>query len=1079
MKRVCFLLICFAVFPVLAFAQFDAATVVGTVRDTTGAVVAGAAITLTSLDTGLTAKTVTDDYGNYVFPSVRIGTYELKAEREGFTTASSGEIRLSVNTKQRVDLQLGVAQISTAVEVTGVAPLVETDSSQRGQVIGHIQAVELPLNGREYSSLTLLTSGVRASSIGTGSSLTPREGSFNVNGLRSTFNNFLLDGIDNNAYGTSNQGFSNQVMQPPPDAVAEFQVVTNNMSAEYGRSGGATINVAYASGTNQYHGSLWEFVRNTSLNAVGFFRPRVGNTLPFHRNQFGGVFGGPIVANRAFFFIDYEGYRQIRDLVTFSTIPTLAQRQGILPVTVTNPLTGKTYPAGTQIPQSDIQPFARKVLADLPLPTSGGTANNYQILQVFRNYTDKYDAKFDYSITPRMNGFARAGQRKANLFDQPPVPLPSGGGGNGSTRVLNQQLAFGLTYVPSAVQYLEFRFGVSRTRGGKSPAAVGTPNALDAYGIPGLPVDPRISGGLPTQLISGYSDLGRQATNPQWQYPTAYDPKLNYSLVRGRHTLKAGFEFQRIQTEVQDVNPLYGRDTYAGRFSGDNFGDFLFGLRSQYALSNIFIANLRQQMYFTYLQHDFHWTSKLTLNLGVRHEYATPHWEAENKLTNFDPAGRSMLTAKDGSIYNRALIHPDGNNWAPRIGFAYSAARNTVIRGGIGVSYIHFNRAGAANLLPINGPQVVNAVVNQTPAQSTFRNTQQGYPVGLASPQTFDALQANITYMPADTRTSYLTSWFFSIQRQLSNSMLVDLAYVGNRSNKLMVFANANQAVPNLPGQNLPLQQRRPIPNFSDITIAFNGGVSNYNSFQLRFERRFDKGLSILDSFTWSKAIDTAAGSLESPNGNFPAPQDFYNRKNDKGLSAYNQPLTNVTSLVYQLPVGRGQGFLNSISPLADAFVGGWQISFINTVSSGAAVTFTYQPSAALIVSGIQQDFRGANNYRPDIIGNPVLPKSQRSVTSYFNRDAVVIPAGPAPFGNAGRNTIRSDAFAQLDFAAAKKIALAHEGRTYLQFRAEIFNLLNKTNFLAPNANRTAGAFGTITATYDPRLVQLGVKVTF
>jgi hypothetical protein len=387
-------------------------------------------------------------------------------------------------------------------------------------------------------------------------------------------------------------------MQPPPDAVAEFKVVTNNMSAEYGRSAGATINVAYASGTNRFNGSAWTFVRDTSLNATGFFRPASGEKPPLEREQFGGVFGGPIVRNRAFFFGDFEGFRQTRKLVAFSAIPTLAQRSGVLSVDVRNPLTGATYPAGTQIP---LTALARKVLSALPEPTAAGTGNNYQILQQFENDTDKAAAKVDFQISPSASAFARVGWRDVDVRDQPPIPLPSGGGGNGQTYVENVQLATGSTWVLGAGSLLEARFGWSRTRAGKNPVALGSASALDDFGIPGLSTDPRVAGGLPTQLITGFSDLGRQATNPQWQYPTVFNPKVNYTWLAGGHSLKTGYEFQHVATEVQDVNPLYGRDSYAGQFTRPtgaaasnlyNLADFMLGLRSQYALSNILVANL-------------------------------------------------------------------------------------------------------------------------------------------------------------------------------------------------------------------------------------------------------------------------------------------------------------------------------------------------------------------------------------------------------------------------------------------------------------------------------------------------------
>ena len=465
-----------------------------------------------------------------------------------------------------------------------------------------------------------------------------------MNGLRSMFNNFLIDGVDNNAYGTSNQGFSNQVMQPPPDAVSEFKVVTNNESAEYGRAAGATINVAYKSGGNSLHGSAWEFNRNTALNATGFFVPPSGQKPSLDRNQYGAVAGGPIVKNRAFFFADFEGFRQDREQAAFSTIATAAERAGIFPVAVRDPRTGAVYAAGTPIPMT---PFARQVLNGLPAPTNGGASNNYVTQQAFTNHTDKLGGKIDLRVSDALSASARYGWRDLATTDQPPIPLPSGGAGNGDIYARNKQLALGATMVPNNTSLFEARFAWSSTQGGKNPPALGSASAFDVYGISGLPTDPRISGGLPTQLITGFSDLGRQATNPQWQYPSVWNPKLNYTRLVGRHSLKTGYEFQHIDTEVMDVNPLYGRDTYSGQFTRPagvaannvyNLADFSLGLRSQYALSNALVANLRQNMHFVYAQDDLRVNDRLTLNLGLRYEYGSPIYEANNVLTNFDPA---------------------------------------------------------------------------------------------------------------------------------------------------------------------------------------------------------------------------------------------------------------------------------------------------------------------------------------------------------------------------------------------------------------------------------------------------------
>lgn len=1085
MAAVALLLAFVAIGAAPAFAQFDTATVLGTVRDDTGGVVPGATVTLTSLDTGIETTRVSDGNGNFEFMTVRVGRYRVSAELDGFAVALAADVQVTIGARQRVDLRLEPGAITATVSVVGAATRLETDTSQRGQLITAAQVVELPLNSREYATLALLSPGVRQSALSTGG-FTPREGSFNVNGLRSTFNNFLLDGLDNNAYGTSNQGFSNQVMQPSPDSVAEFRVVTNNLSAEYGRSGGATVNVASRSGTNQFRGAAWEFYRDTKLNATGFFRPATGEKPPLRRNQFGGTFGGPILRNKAFFFADYEGFRQSRKLVAFQTIPTPAQRQGVLPVAVRNPLTGEVFPAGTQIPMTD---FARKVLAGLPDPNvPGAAANNFTLLQEFKNDNDKYNGRVDVQLNPLLSLFGRYGYRNVDIFDDPPLPLPSGGAGNAFTFVTSRQFATGFTWARSGSSLLEGRLGWSRTEAGKNPHGLGTPGALEAFGISGLPTDPRVAGGLPTQIITGFSDLGRQATNPQWQFPEMWNPKVNYTWVAGRQSLKTGYEYQFIKTEVQDVNPLYGRDQYNGQFSRPagvgannvyNLADFMFGLRANYALSTFLIANLRQQMHFAYIQDDFRVNDRLALNLGLRYEYATPWYEQDNIMSNFDPDTRQMVLAREGSLRERALIEPDRNNFGPRLGFAYTLTPRTVMRGGYGISYIHFHRAGGANVLSINGPQSVTAVVTQSnPLAPTFRPTQQGYPEGFADPSRFNPLAANVTYMPEDYRSSRVQSYYISVQREVAQNMIVDVAYVANKSDGLLLFANFNQAVPNNPQGTIPLAQRRPIPEFGDITYSFNGGRSQYDSLQIKYDYRMRGGLMLLNSFTWSRALDNAAGSLENPNGNSAAPQNFFDLDADWGTSGYDEPFNNTTSFVWELPVGLGRRWMSAASPLVDALLGGWTLSGISTAKSGAPVNLRYTPAAAFLVSGITQDFRGANAYRPNVVGDPY--GDRKSITNYLNRDTVLIPTDPSqPFGNAERNSVRAPHFWQIDFVATKNFRVPVGSQTRAQFRLEAFNLFNRVNFGAPNGNRSAGGFGAITSTFDARQIQLGVKLTF
>ncbi len=1059
-----------------ALAQFDSAVVVGTVRDSSSAVVPGAKVTLTSAETGISVSKTTGDDGNFEFAAVKPGMYVVTAEKTGFALALVDNLRAQVGARLRVDLMMPVGQMTEKVQVTAESPLLETDSSQRGQVITGDQTRALPLLSREYSSLALLTTGVKLGGASLTTGNTPREGAFNVNGLRSVFNNFLIDGVDNNAYGTSNQGFSNQVMQPAPDAIGEFKVVTNNMSAEYGRAAGATINVSYRGGTNVLHGSAWEFLRDDSLNATGFFKPASGKPA-INRSQFGGVVGGPIIKNRAFFFGDYEGQRQTRRLTAISSIATPAQRQGVFAVDIRDPRTGTVYPAGTPIPMTD---FARKVLSPLPDTTSAGNANNYATLQEFTADYNKANGKIDLQATPAVSVFGRYGFRNLDTFDQPPIPLPSGGSGNGAIYARNRQAVFGMTWAPGSTSLLEARFGYSWTQAGKNPPALGTKSAFDQFGLPGLPDDPRIAGGLPTILITGYSDLGRQATNPQWQYPTVYNPKVNYTWTNGAHSFKTGYEFQRIATEVQDVNPLYGRDNYNGSFTRPsgaaasnlyNLADFELGLRAQYALSSVLVAHLRRNMQFTYLQDDWRATDRLTLNLGLRYEYSTPYWERDNILSNYDPASNTIVKASDGSLADRALVSPDRNNFGPRLGFAYTATPHTVVRGGYGVSYVHFSRAGGGDLLPINGPQVVNAVVNQAdPTVPSFLPAEQGYPAGLADPSQFNPLTANITYMPNDFHSSPVQSWYVSVQQELSRNMLLDVAYVANRADDLLLFANYNQAAPNNTAGTIALANRRPIPGFADITYAFNGGKSRYKALQTKFEWRMSRDLTVLSSLTLSQTKDNGSQSLENANGNFPAPQDFRNLAADFGYSEYHQPYNSTTSFVWSLPFGSDR------SKVMNAIIGGWQLAGINRVTAGEPVTLTYTAGATFVVSGIAQDFRGANNYRANVTCDPLAPSNERTITNWFNKSCVAAPTDPSqPFGNAGRNSVRGPNFWQMDLAASKRFQIA--GPASFEFRLEAFNLFNHTNFRAPNGNRSSGAFGTITATQDPRQLQLGFKL--
>lgn len=1077
-------------------AQSETATVLGTVRDANGAGVVGANVTLKNIATSITATTVTSDSGDYQFANVRIGDYQIIVEAAGFNRTIADRINLTVNSRQRADIALQVATAEVAVTVTGAAELLETESSDKGQVIQRKQIVALPLNGRSYANLALLAPGVRESHTNSPAGGGGREAAFNVNGLRATVNNFLLDGVDNNAYGTSNQSFSSQVVQVSPDAIAEFKVQTNTYSAEFGRAGGAVINATYRSGTNEFHGSAWEFHRNTVLNAVGFFKPVGGVKPPLIRNQFGFTFGGPIIKDRTFFFGDYEGFRQIQKNLVFSTLPTLAQRQGIFSVDVKNPITGVVYTAGTPVPMT---PFAQKVLSELPLPNvaSSGTgiqASNYSELVQNKLFSDKYNVRIDHKLSDVFSLFGRWSWRKSAGFEGPNIPGNSGSNQNGFVDILNKQLTVGGTYSFSNASVFDLRFGWSKIDAGKRPPLTGGPSMFDLYGIPGLPSDPEVTGGLTTQTISGFSQLGRQATNPQYQNPENINIRPSYTMGFGNHSIKLGYEYLRVNTEVQDTNPLMGLDTYGGQFSRVagaannlyNLADFMFGARSQYEFATLAVAQMRQRFHYAYVQDDWKVNRKLTLNLGLRYEFGTPYWEKENRLSNYDPVTNSIVLASDS---DRSLVDSDKNNFSPRLGFAYNIFDKTVLRGGYAKGFTFMNRLGSADVLGTNYPIVTRANVPQNPGSplcvgtafqpNCFRPTQDGYPTGLPNNV--------VLYIPRDMPTASIQNWQLSVQRELFADLVIDVAYVGNKASDTVLLADLNQARPltqaeaALPSTQWPsVDARRPIAGFKSISAVLPEGFSNYNALQVKLEKRFSKGLYLLNSFTWSKAMDNGSQVLEEAGGNEGRPQDVHNFKADKGIGAYDQPFNNTTSFVYELPIGRGRWLGNDWHPVADAILGGWTINGINTMNSGSPITFRYSLTGTQSITANLPSFIGGIAPRPNVTCDPINREDRPDPRlGYFNAACLSIPPVWSPFGNVGRNTARGPRYFNFDLGLHKQFKLPITEFTRIDFRAEFFNLFNKTNFGSPAATVGGAGFGNITSAFPARQIQLALKVHF
>jgi len=897
--------------------------------------------------------------------------------------------------------------------------------------------------------------------------------------MRSTYNNFLLDGLDNTYYGTSNQGYSSQVIQPSPDAVAEFKVITSNYSAEYGRVGGGVVNAALRSGTNQFHGTAYEFLRNTALNAGGYEFSQPYVKPPLQRNQFGATIGGPFIKNKLFFFGDYEGFRQLQHYPNFDSIPNANDRQGILPVAVVNPFTGVLYPANTQIPIASINPFAAAVLNALPAANAGAPgsrSNNYQALLLIRDYSDKYDAKIDGQINDKMSTFLRWSQRKDVQYYQPSMSGFAGGDGNGYIHAIDQNAAWGYTWTVNATSLFEARLGFTHVLAGKAPPYVGGPSLQSLFGIQGLPTSSNLTGGLNTQTVSGFATaFGRQTSNPQFQNPTSWNPKLNYSKSIGSHSVKLGYEYLLVHTEILDTNPLYGQDSY-------NLADFIFGAPSQINLGSYAVVNLRQYVHSFYLQDDWRVTPKLTVNVGLRYEFATPLYERDNNYSNFNPATLNMDKAVAGTLKQRSLVKPDWLDLGPRLGLAYSIDSKTVIRSGYGISYDFFNRVGSA-LEGINAPQALFGVLTQTiptggPVPAGFLNTINSFTTGIANPSAFKPSVSNVVYLQPDMRWPYIQNWFFSVQRQLSKDTVLEVAYNGNHSLRLPIIADYNQAAPNLPGQSLPYTARAPIPSYGPITWVDPAGNNHYNGLSARLEHRFGGGLYFLNSFTWGNAIGDSEQALETYAGASQAnPQNIHNLGAEAGPTSFDVKFNNVTSVVYQVPFGKGRKYATSLNPVMDAVLGGWELSGINTAHTGTPLNVYYTASTANAVSGLSNDYRGQPFLRPNVSGSAASQSAAQMINNYFAGYTFTTPSASAPFGDLSRNAFRSPGLEQWDMAIDKNFRIREAWS--LQFRSEFFNILNHTNFGIPNTTTTSTSFGQIRATYPARQIQFALKLLF
>jgi hypothetical protein len=1103
----------------LAWAQFESATLTGVVTDSAGAVVPGASVKALNEATNIETSTVTNAEGRYVFVNLRPGSYQVTTSASGFKQFISSGVVLQVNQAARLDVELTVGAVTERILVTGEAPVLETESASRGAVIDRTKIVELPLNGRDYNQLALLSPGVLAP--------TPRlqsigfRGVFNVNGNRAFQNAFQLDGVDNTSYSNSFRGLNVQVVQPSVEALQEFKIQTNAYSAEFGRSAGALVNAVIRSGSNEVHGSVYEFHRNQHLDATNFFANRAGLEKPFRlRNQFGSALGGPIIRNRTFIFGDYEGLRDAAGVVRLSSVPRPIWRQGMFATPIWNPFnpndqgTDFRIPATPacndgsgncwRIPANLIDPVGQKVIDVSPNPNtlSPTQDNNFVAVPIDRNRTNQFDIRVDHNLSTKLNIFGRYSYAKTNFFRPAPRPGLSEGSTNdtfGTADLKSQAVASGLIWTLGPALVSETRFGFAMGDYFQLPPNFGSGCPGDLIGLKNAPTDTAICGGLPVFNFPGGTlrRIGRTTSVPQFQTPRSYNLRESFGWNQGAHALKFGGELLFVETGIRDVSSLLGNFDFSGRFTGVNnrwenaLADLLLGFPSRYQQDSNTTFDIYQHMYFVFVQDDWKLTRKLTLNLGVRYEFATPTRERDFHWANFDAAKGQFITAKSGSLRDEALVEPDRNNFAPRIGFAYSATPKTVVRGGYGIFYNHTNRMGREGLLGFNPPFIIlgdSQISGSGPlkaADGIFR-LQDGVPAGFVDISRVNLASVARKAQDPNQRTPYTQQYNFGVQQELIGQFVLDVSYVGNRALKLPAFRNLNPNTYTFNSQGAPVVGLRELDGLGlrgDIQYLEDLGISNYNSLQVKLERRFANGFTLLTSYTWGKALTDSVDHLSTSGvgngvdvGEFREPQDPKHRRPEYGPSEFDITHRFVLSGVWQLPFGRTQAYGRGWSHGVDLLLGGWEFSPIFTAQTGLPLTINQ--SQAVNIGGERRS-------RPNRIGNGTLPDSERSVDRWFDTSAFIAldgtPGRPGffpnqIFGNSGVGIVRGPGLVNLDFNLAKNIAIWE--RLSAQFRAEFFNAFNHSNFGVPGVTIGAG-FGQIVSAADARIVQFALKLRF
>ncbi len=1056
--------------------------VVGTARDTTGAVVAGVEVTLTNTQTGESRRATTNADGQYAIPNVKVATYQLTAEKAGFQKQVVDGLKLEVELVRTMDVVLSVGAVADQVSVVAATAALQTAESTVSTLFETKIVNELPLNGRNFLQLQLLAPGVTMGRPGTFSAVQIAAqntsiggGNFSVNGMRDVYNDYLLDGVSFKDWIHGTNG-----MNPSVDAVQEFRTQTSNYSAEFGANSGAVVNMLTKSGTNVVHGSAYEYLRDDAFDAKNFFTNAVGaDKPPMHRNQFGGAAGGPIFKNKTFFFGSYEGFREDRASTLISTLPTAKMHHGDFsellalpdPVVIHDPATGLPYP-GNVIPAVQVLAVMPGYLDTyVPLPTRPGLVQNDVVDGSRKNETDQYIGRVDHTFGNNTAFFTRYAY---NTIRNVPITRNPEFTSKESNRDANLSAQVTKTLGSSSV--LEVRGGYNRFRQiVNQNHAFTTPNiAADILQISGVATDPAASN-APAFIVPGYNAVGGAPSTPRSWYSDRYEGQANISLVRGGHLLKAGLHIVNHHETFPEIIIPNGLYVFDGSFTGHSMADMLIGVPGNFLLSpELFDPQFRQTEIMPWIQDDWRVTPKLTVNLGLRYERRPWPVSDNNTISNIvlppgggqasvvlsgpcvpDPPVRRCETALPTSISSTrsTLGQDDNNNFAPRIGFAYRVgdSEKMVVRGAYGVFFQPepFNQFV---FLSINPPFVsfYNRFNNLSNYQSwDWYNPTAGLPAG----------GVQFTYIPEDAPTPYLQAWSLGVQRELAGTVL-DVTYVGNKDSHLWARTWPNQPRPG-PGD---IDPRRPYTNVSTIAGNEPIGSASYNALQIRAQRRFSKGLAYIASYTWGKALTDS--QLAETGAFVPDLQDAQNRAANRGLWSADARRRFTLSTIYELPFGRGKRWGNDANGLVDGLLGGWQLGGIWTMQSGQPLTVTLPYDNPNVGEGAKL---------PNRVGDPNT--GPETVEKFFNTDAFAAPP-PYTFGDAGIGTVTGPGINTVDLSLVKNMRITD--RVRLQFRVEAFNAFNHLVMGDPVTDFGTPLFGQVTSTrLDNRELQFAFRVEF